>query len=58
MGIVVPNFRDKAEVQRAIVALASFDPKDYMPVMQEAAKEYNWEQQEKTLLKAYQSLYE
>jgi glycosyltransferase involved in cell wall biosynthesis len=58
MGIVVPNFRDKAAVQRAIMTLATFDPKVFLPVMQEAALEYNWEQQEKILLKAYQSLYE
>lgn len=58
MGVLVKNFRDKEEVRKALLELGSWGKAHYQPILAKAATQYTWENQEKVLLQAYQSMYE
>lgn len=56
MGLVLEDFRDPERVKQAILQIGSWKKEDYLPALKQAAREYNWENQEKVLLDVYKRL--
>lgn len=56
-GLVVEDFRDKAQLKAAMLEIATWKRSDYLPKLQAAAKRHNWEAQEEVLLNLYKQLY-
>ncbi|MBR9919412.1 MAG: glycosyltransferase family 4 protein [Bacteroidetes bacterium] len=56
LGMILPDFRNKAAVKKAILEMAKIDKTDRKESFEKAAKVYTWEAQETVLLKVYQEI--
>lgn len=58
MGITILDHNNVSAIQKATFEIQKLAPERTFEALEIAAKEYNWENQEKTLLDIYDSLYE
>ena len=57
MGVIIQDHNNILSIREAVLEIQNLDKENTTEALQKAAQEYNWENQEQTLLAVYKDLY-